>query len=225
MINRVRDIVIERDQDEEEDSHVRPELRLNFMSWNASSAALGEIIEYLEELVDLTKLLVGSSEFRNGMLFRPTYHAYIQDMETKVREASNDERDDGGNENNENGMQDRVSSSKRNVNREDDEEEEDGIGKTSLSGSSLEEKGETPDDQIVDRATLRYAQSLPKEASSAQFDGSDDHEPDEAMAIRAQGGNNVEGGDEVLDDLPLPLQRITTRVKLARQLSRNSLQS
>jgi len=97
MINRVRDIVLERDQDEEEDSKVRPELRLNFMSWNASSAALSEIIEYLEELVHHTKLLVGSSEFRSGMLFRPNYHAYIQEMEMKAREPQSAEQDDGEN--------------------------------------------------------------------------------------------------------------------------------
>jgi hypothetical protein len=40
------------------------ELRLKFLSWNASSAALEECIEYLEELTDLTKILVGANEFR-----------------------------------------------------------------------------------------------------------------------------------------------------------------
>ena len=51
-------------------------IRQKYMSWNASSAALGEVIEYLEELIDLTKLLVGANEFRSGLLIRPTYQEY-----------------------------------------------------------------------------------------------------------------------------------------------------
>lgn len=47
------------------------------MSWNAASAAQAEIIEFLEELVDLTKLLVGANEFRSGLLTRPSYREYL----------------------------------------------------------------------------------------------------------------------------------------------------
>ena len=43
---------------------VRHTFRLKLLSWNASTAALEECIEYLEELVDLTKALVGANEFR-----------------------------------------------------------------------------------------------------------------------------------------------------------------
>jgi len=53
-------------------------LRVKFLSWNASSAALEECIEYLEELVDLTKTLVGASEFRSGLLNRPNYKEYVE---------------------------------------------------------------------------------------------------------------------------------------------------
>lgn len=49
-----------------------------YISWNASSAAQAEVIEYLEELVDLTKLLVGASEFRSGLLTRPSYVGYVK---------------------------------------------------------------------------------------------------------------------------------------------------
>lgn len=48
------------------------------ISWSASSAAQAEIIEYLEELIDLTKLLVGASEFRSGLLTRPSYEEYMK---------------------------------------------------------------------------------------------------------------------------------------------------
>lgn len=51
--------------------------RRKYMSWNAASAAQAEIIEFLEELVDLTKLLVGASEFRSGLLTRPTLSDYV----------------------------------------------------------------------------------------------------------------------------------------------------
>lgn len=52
--------------------------RQKYISWSASSAAQAEIIEYLEELIDLTKLLVGASEFRSGMLTRPSYVEYVK---------------------------------------------------------------------------------------------------------------------------------------------------
>ncbi|PCD39969.1 hypothetical protein FGRA07_01240 [Fusarium graminearum] len=38
------------------------------LSWNASTYGQGEIIEYLEELVELTKILVGVNAFRSGLL-------------------------------------------------------------------------------------------------------------------------------------------------------------
>ncbi|KAL8815135.1 MAG: hypothetical protein Q9223_005703 [Gallowayella weberi] len=55
--------------------------RRKYMAWNAASAARAEIIEYLEELIDLTKLLVGANEFRSGMLMRGSYHDYIRGLE------------------------------------------------------------------------------------------------------------------------------------------------
>ncbi|ETS82366.1 hypothetical protein PFICI_04242 [Pestalotiopsis fici W106-1] len=54
-----------------------------FLSWNAGSAGLMEIIEYLEELVDLAKLLVGVNAFRTGMLERPKFHEYIAKIKAR----------------------------------------------------------------------------------------------------------------------------------------------
>lgn len=48
-------------------------LREKFLSWNASSSATEEIIEYIEELLRLTKILVGVNEFKYGFLSRPLY--------------------------------------------------------------------------------------------------------------------------------------------------------
>ncbi|KAF5666196.1 histidine kinase [Fusarium heterosporum] len=46
------------------------------LSWNASTSGQLEIIEYLEELVTLTKLLVGVNGFRSGLLEMPTHSSY-----------------------------------------------------------------------------------------------------------------------------------------------------
>ncbi len=50
----------------------------SFLSWNAASAGAMETIEYLEELVDLAKLLVGVNAFRSGMLERPNFYEYMK---------------------------------------------------------------------------------------------------------------------------------------------------
>lgn len=86
MVNRVREVVQQSfgaGKEAEETSRLTRQLavRRKYMAWNASSAAQAEIIEFLEELIDLTKLLVGASEFRSGMLTRPTYHQYDEPRE------------------------------------------------------------------------------------------------------------------------------------------------
>ncbi|KAM0277116.1 hypothetical protein ACHAQH_006060 [Verticillium albo-atrum] len=54
-----------------------------FLSWNANAAGLMEIIEYLEELVELAKLLVGVNAFRSGMLEKPTFREYAKNVKTR----------------------------------------------------------------------------------------------------------------------------------------------
>ncbi|KAH8681198.1 hypothetical protein BX600DRAFT_14843 [Xylariales sp. PMI_506] len=54
-----------------------------FLSWNAGSAGMMEIIEYLEELVDLAKLLVGVNAFRTGMLERPKFQEYVRKIKER----------------------------------------------------------------------------------------------------------------------------------------------
>jgi Putative ER transporter, 6TM, N-terminal/Fusaric acid resistance protein-like len=57
---------------------VKRVVQRKFLSWNAASGGQTEVIEYLEELIDLTKLLVGANEFRSGMLMRPTFREYVE---------------------------------------------------------------------------------------------------------------------------------------------------
>lgn len=94
MVVRVRQILTE---EEDEQSREQPglstaalakrrALRLKFLSWNAATAALEECIEYIEELVDLMKMLFGENEFRSGLLNRPTYREYAQQIQ-QVRDG------------------------------------------------------------------------------------------------------------------------------------------
>ncbi|KAL9126972.1 MAG: hypothetical protein Q9217_004054 [Psora testacea] len=82
MVNRVREVVMQTVSRRKESQEMTAKLarqqavRRKYISWNASSAAQAEIIEFLEELIDLTKLLVGANEFRSGLLLRPTYQDY-----------------------------------------------------------------------------------------------------------------------------------------------------
>jgi len=90
LINRVRDVVrssTHADSEEQEPSTPRRRaLRRKYVSWNAAAAAQAEVIEYLEELTDLTKLLVGANEFGSGVLRRMTFEEYV----AKGRKAEND---------------------------------------------------------------------------------------------------------------------------------------
>lgn len=52
--------------------------RLRWLSWSASAAGQMELIEYLEELVDLARLLLGVNAFRAGILERPSYRARVR---------------------------------------------------------------------------------------------------------------------------------------------------
>ena len=85
IINRVREAVQEDDRWKTETDPTfalrRQAARTDWLSWNAGAMAQAEVVEYLEELVDLTKLLVGANEFRSGLLTRPTYREYMQKIE------------------------------------------------------------------------------------------------------------------------------------------------
>ncbi|OBT85499.1 hypothetical protein VE02_07339 [Pseudogymnoascus sp. 03VT05] len=97
VVNRVRELILENEpailgKDNVERSKmeklmVRRMLHQKFLSWNAASAGQIEVIEYLEELVDLTKLLVGANEFRSGLLTRPSYNDYIKKIKAEERET------------------------------------------------------------------------------------------------------------------------------------------
>lgn len=91
LINRVREVLALRsgtqtpagvipspfDQDGELDKQIAHLItQKRFLSWNAGAAGQMEIIEYLEELIELVKLLVGVNAFRSGLLEKPDYSNY-----------------------------------------------------------------------------------------------------------------------------------------------------
>ncbi|KAG4434147.1 hypothetical protein IFR05_010368 [Cadophora sp. M221] len=109
MVNRVREVVLagdmhhlnSSDRSEIEMTMVKRVVRQKFLSWNAASAGQIEVIEYLEELIDLVKLLVGANEFRSGMLTRPNYRGHVDKMHMAPHDGviENDQAvgNDGGN--------------------------------------------------------------------------------------------------------------------------------
>ncbi|CZR62341.1 related to Lactobacillus putative histidine protein kinase SppK [Phialocephala subalpina] len=120
MVNRVREVVLAGDvhkmktneRSEIEVNMVKRVVRQKFLSWNAASAGQIEVIEYLEELVDLVKLLVGANEFRSGMLTRPTYREYVDRIDRSTVEIEKREQ------------KERASRSEATVSQKDGEEDE-----------------------------------------------------------------------------------------------------
>lgn len=96
LVNKVRMVLIgdERPDDDssDEDEYTALEnkkhtltasrrhrmLLKKYMGWSATSSAFEEVIEYLEELVNLTKLLVGHNEFRYGFLSKPIHETWTE---------------------------------------------------------------------------------------------------------------------------------------------------
>ena len=70
-----------------DDTMPRSVTRLDFLAWKASSTGMMEIIEYLEELVDLAKLLVGVNAFTSGLLEHPRFHEYKNQINEQDSES------------------------------------------------------------------------------------------------------------------------------------------
>ncbi|KAI2620062.1 hypothetical protein GGR54DRAFT_639832 [Hypoxylon sp. NC1633] len=166
--------------------------RLNFLSWNAGSAGVMEIIEYLEELVDLAKLLVGVNAFRSGMLERPKFHEYVK----KIRERE---------------------TSQATASAKAAESEQQEVRKIkSKSGSSFRRR--------------RRGFTLGKLPSHSAVLGTGTAVgvgPDEGAVLRRRSTGLFGGGDaatdndddenDVVEDLPMSLQRVMTKRMEERQ--------
>ncbi|OAA61491.1 hypothetical protein ISF_05570 [Cordyceps fumosorosea ARSEF 2679] len=158
-----------------------------FLSWNASTAGQMEIIEYLEELTDLVKLLVGVNAFRRGVLEAPKYRQYMQ-------------RKDGGEETAEEGA-----GAPDPLGEEDEaaggEDEYPDVSVVAIVGGTRRSRAATvterPDNRLLERTGkyLHGAKDLESGAGAAASE----------MAV-------VDDEDEV-DDIPVSLQRVGTRLR------------
>lgn len=94
LVSRVREVVEEKiakgetPSDANEDGQGTEKAasfvtQRKFLAWNANAAGLMEIVEYLEELVELTKILVGVNAFRSGLFERSQYSDYVEQVRTK----------------------------------------------------------------------------------------------------------------------------------------------
>lgn len=94
LIEKIRSIVNKKPHDLDSDSesgHVLFRnkqldfqlLKTDYLSWNATTSSLEEIIHYTEELIELVKLLVGVFEFKYGFLSRSIYKDYAEDAKNK----------------------------------------------------------------------------------------------------------------------------------------------
>ncbi|KAG6035745.1 hypothetical protein E4U40_001919 [Claviceps sp. LM458 group G5] len=130
-----------------------------FLSWNATTAGQMEIIEYLEELVDLVKSLVGVEAFQSGMLERPQYRQYIRQLETEQEEDLN-----------------RVNSTaQRQCSRRERQEDEEGV---SVEGMPLDEYTESGSNRLRREAT---ATQIPTAEGQAADDDAESEEDDDGL--------------------------------------------
>ncbi|KAI1377619.1 hypothetical protein F4677DRAFT_42755 [Hypoxylon crocopeplum] len=164
----------------------------NFLSWNAGSAGVMEIIEYLEELVDLAKLLVGVNAFRSGMLERPKFHEYVR----KIKERESD----------------RATASAAAAEAEQQEVQK----IKSLSGASFVRRRRG--------FTLGKASSHPTATGAAVGVGSGSGGMLKRRSTGLWGGDgatdNGEDEKDVVEDLPMSLQRVMTKRMEGRQRER-----
>ncbi|EGX91200.1 hypothetical protein CCM_05358 [Cordyceps militaris CM01] len=161
-------------------STARTITRRKFLSWNASTAGQMEIIEYLEELTDLVKLLVGVNAFRRGVLEAPTYRLRMQHGDDGAGPAA--------------------------AAAEDGEEEDEDRGYPDVSvadmvGGTRRSRAATVTERL-DGGRLR------ERAAHHQRGGAKDLESGDAGDAAV-----VEDGGDGIDDIPISLQRVGTRLR------------
>jgi hypothetical protein len=175
---------------------IRSATQQKFLSWSAAAAGQYEIIEFLEELVDLTKLLVGVNAFRTGMLERPTYRNYAQ----KLRSLGERQREKA--ERAENGGSDGAADSTASRSLREEQESEAGWGGLSPVASA-------PTVMRRRRTASSGASKLHRTASVAE------RFRRKVMSNPERGEDGLYGDDmrhgEGVDELPPSLQRIGSR--------------
>lgn len=185
---------------------IRSATEQKFLSWSAAAAGQMEIIEYLEELVELTKLLVGVNAFRSGMLERPSYRNYADKLRARTEKRA------AGKRRRETGTHTR--------------EEEERFDRPADTESDLGDGG-LPISPVVSAPTVMRRRRTGSSGVGAfvglqrTFTG----------AFRRRVQSNLEKGkmerggvheeEEEQDELPMALQRIGTRLREERSIDRS----
>ncbi|PHH76569.1 hypothetical protein CDD80_1430 [Ophiocordyceps camponoti-rufipedis] len=99
LISRVREIVASDNTSSSPRTELDEETatlitKRKFLSWNAGAVGQIEIVEYLEELIELVKLLVGVNGFRSGMLEQSSFGAEV--LVQTAREPEPEPSESGG---------------------------------------------------------------------------------------------------------------------------------
>lgn len=157
-----------------------------FLSWNASTSGQMEIIEYLEELTDLVKLLVGVNAFRRGMLEAPSYRMYMQ---------HGDAADPGAAE--------AGAPTPMDASATEGEDEYPDVSVADMVGGTRRSRAATvterPDNRLLERAAQYWhgARDLESGAGGAS----------DAVVV------DDDDDEDGMDDIPVSLQRVATRLR------------
>lgn len=160
-----------------------------FLSWNASTSGQMEIIEYLEELTDLVKLLVGVNAFRRGMLETPNYRQYMQHMDATetVAEHSSAARP---------APEEAAAAAEQ-----EGEEEYPQVSVADMVGGTRRSRAATvterPDNRLQERAALHFHGARDLESGAGT---------ENEAAV-------VDDDEDRVEDIPVSLQRVATRMR------------
>jgi hypothetical protein len=173
---------------------IRNATEQKFLSWSAAAAGQMEIIEFLEELVDLTKLLVGVNAFRSGMLERPSYRSYVSRLKMmEGRKRAKERRNSEG-----------------------------GGGLDGTGGTEPGDDGGTMSPVVSAPTVMKRRRTGSSGLDVVQRSGLQRSltgvfgRGEERKAER--GTRQVETEEQQQDELPMSLQRIGTRLRLERSL-------
>ncbi|TQV98718.1 Malate transporter, aliminium toerance [Cordyceps javanica] len=172
-----------------DDSTASTITKRKFLSWNASTSGQMEIIEYLEELTDLVKLLVGVNAFRRGMLEAPNYRQYMQHRGMTETAAEHEPTARAPNQ--------------TGASATEGEDEYPDVSVAAMVGGTRRSRAATvterPESQLLERAAqyLHRAGDLESGAGGASDAAVVDDDEEE----------------DGLDDIPVSLQRVGTRMR------------
>lgn len=197
------EIFVEFNHRKPQNPHHEHLLKEKFLSWNATSAATEEVIDYIEELLELTKVLVGVHEFKYGFLSRSLYSDYAAKAARGYKTAFEEDAEIH-----------RTSTS-----RDDDEGEPDDDIDSVSSDNRVDDYAVNPialastvstsrSRRSVDSTATRLSRGFRKRVYSIGSWVRNDLTTTKSIGQFTEGEGNGEGDD---NELPLSLMRVVSR--------------